>query len=100
MPRTSTSYALDLDGLIYVEDAECEFEIEIDTYPAEPYSWGQSRGTETEITATLTAVKLDGWKASREIAVQMFGEDAIDRAEDTAEDRFREEAMNGELEDA
>ena len=91
MTRISTSYALDLDGLIYVEDVPCEFDVEIEVSPAEPYSWGQSRGTETEITATLTAVKLGGWKASREIAVQIFGADAIERAESVAEDRVAEE---------
>lgn len=91
MTRTSTSYALDLDGLIYVEDVPCEFDVEIEVSHLEPYSWGQSRGTETEITATLTAVKLGGWKASREIAVQIFGADAIERAESVAEDRVAEE---------
>lgn len=89
--RTSASYALDLDGDVYVEDVPCEFEIEIEVYPAEPYSWGQSRGTETDISAALTSVKLGGWKASREIAVQIFGAEAIERAESVAEDRVVEE---------
>lgn len=91
MTRTSTSYALDLDGLIYVEDAECEFDVEIEVSPAEPYSWGQSRGTETEITASLTAVKLGGLTITRDQAVLMFGADAIERAESVAEDRVAEE---------
>lgn len=91
MTRTSTTYALDLDGLIYVEDTECEFDVEIDVYPAEPYSWGQSRGTETEITATMTAVKLGGLTITRDQAVQMFGADAIERAEAAAADNISPE---------
>lgn len=91
MTRTSTSYALDLDGLIYVEDVPCEFDVEIEVSHLEPYSWGQSRGTETEITATLTAVKLGGLTITRDQAVLMFGADTIERAESVAEDRIAEE---------
>jgi hypothetical protein len=87
---THASYALDLDGLIYVEDVTCEFSVVITVSHLEPFSWGQSRGTEIDIDATLTAVKLGDWKASREIAVQIFGEEAIGRAENVAQDRVAE----------
>ena len=86
-----TTITIDLDGMIYVEDVECEFDIEIETYEAEPYSWGGSRGTETEIDATLKSVKLGGLTITRDQAVLMFGEDAIERAESVAEDRVAEE---------
>lgn len=89
--RTSTSYALDLDGDVYIEDADCAFDVEITTSPAEPYSWGQSRGTETEVSATLTGVTLGKLTLTRDQAVLMFGEDAIERAERAAEDRVMED---------
>ncbi len=89
----TATYAIVLDGLIYVEDALCEFDVEIKEYEAEPYSWGQSRGTEVEISATLTAVKLGGWAAPREIAIKIFGEEAIGRAENVAQDRRAEEQL-------
>lgn len=92
--RTSASYAIDLDGLIYVEDVTCDFDVEIDVYPAEPYSHGGSRGMETEITASLIAVKLGNMALTREQAVLMFGEDAIERAESVAEDRVAEEGVD------
>lgn len=34
----------------YAERVAC-FEIDVEEYPAEPYSWGGSRGTEREATA-------------------------------------------------
>lgn len=89
--RTTATYALDLDGLIYIEDADCAFDVEIEVSPREPFSWGGSRGTETEVSATVTAVTLGKLTLTRAQAVLMFGEDAIERAERAAEDRVMEE---------
>jgi hypothetical protein len=91
-----TTMTIDLDGLIYVEDVECEFDIKIETYEAEPYSWGGSRGTETEIDATLKSVKLGNLVITRDQAMLMFGLDAIKRAESVAEDCARESEQCGE----
>jgi hypothetical protein len=88
---TSASFALDLCGLIEVEDVPCEFEVEVEVCHLEPYSWGESRGTETEITAILNSVKLGGLALNRDQALLAFGEDAIERAENAAEDRIAEE---------
>lgn len=88
---THASYAIDLDGLIYVEDVTCEFKIEITVSHLEPYSWGQSRGTEVEIEASLESLKLGGMTLTAAQAEQVFGAEAIARAEAVAEDRYAEE---------
>lgn len=87
---TAATYTLDLDGDFHVEDAACDFEIEVEEYPAEPYSHGGSRGIERDVTAAMVSVTLGGLVLSRAQAVLMFGTEAIERAESVAEDRFAE----------
>jgi hypothetical protein len=92
MTRTHHArYGIDLDGLIYVEDVPCDFKIEITVSQLEPYSWGQSRGTEVEIEATLESLKLGGMTLTAKQAEEVFGPEAIARAEAVAEDRYHEE---------
>ena len=89
--RTCARYSIDLDGNVYVEDVACDFDFEITVSPLEPYSWGQSRGNEVDIEATLTSVALGNLTITRDQAALMFGEEAIERAERAAEDRMMEE---------
>jgi hypothetical protein len=77
------SKACDVDGLVYIEDVSVSFEVETETFPAEPYSWGGSRGEETEITGVdITGVQVGGLVLTEDQASKMFGSEAIERIRD------------------
>lgn len=72
--------AFEVDGLVYLEDVSFSFEVETETFPAEPYSWGGSRETETEITGIdITGVQVGGLVLTEDQATKMFGPEAIER---------------------
>ena len=74
------SKAFEVDGLVYLEDVSFSFEVETETFPAEPYLWGGSRGTETEITGIdITGVQVGGLVLTEDQATKMFGPEAIER---------------------
>lgn len=74
------SKAFEVDGLVYLEDVSFSFEVETETFPAEPYSWGGSRGEETEITGIdITGVQVGGLVLTEDQATKMFGPEAIER---------------------
>lgn len=76
--------ACEVDGLVYLDDVSISFEVETETFPAEPYSWGGSRGTETEITGVdITSVQVGGLVLTEEQATLMFGSEAIERIRDS-----------------
>lgn len=77
------SKAFDVDGLVYIEDISFTLEVVTEQYPAEPYSWGESRGEETEITDVgIIGVHVGGLVLTEEQATQMFGPEAIERIRD------------------
>lgn len=41
-----------------LEDVPALFELDVEKVDLEPYSWGQSRGVTTEVTATLKEIHL------------------------------------------
>jgi hypothetical protein len=83
-------YHVDLVGLIELQDVPCDFDFYIETYPAEPTSWGQSRGMECDVSASLTSIRLGGAMLSAAKAEEIFGPDAIAAAEKVAVDRYME----------
>lgn len=44
------------DGKTWSITGKAVFDIEAETYPAEPYSWGGSRGTELAVSAKFAAL--------------------------------------------
>tara|TARA_R110002072_G_scaffold63430_5_gene157850 strand:+ start:2497 stop:2751 length:255 start_codon:yes stop_codon:yes gene_type:complete len=64
-----------------LEDLEAEFDIDIETYPAEPYSTGASRGMEKEVTAHLRKIKINDLELDVHDSIKAFGHDAIVQAE-------------------
>ena len=88
---TSINTTIDLDGNVYIEDVACGADLTINRYPAEPYSWGGSRGYETAVDCTITSVTVGFLKLTHEQAVLMFGEKAINSAEDYIAERYAEE---------
>lgn len=76
--------AVDLDGLVYVEDVDISLEVTTEIDHLEPYPWGQSRGTEVVISdVNLLHVQVGGLTLTPKQAEQMFGEDALQRAVDS-----------------
>lgn len=54
---------------------------ETERYPAEPYSYGLSRGVTTEATARLLHVKIGGLILDRQQALLMMGDEWVARLE-------------------
>lgn len=70
----------DVDGLVYIEDVNFSFEVETEISWLEPYSWGESRGSETEISnINITGVQIGGLVLTEDQATKMFGPEAIER---------------------
>lgn len=79
-----------MDGKIYLhfhgieEELDAVFDIVTETYPAEPYSWGGSRGTETTVTATLRYYTRHGQRCYRADAIEQDGDQRIEEQEEAA----------------
>lgn len=75
--------AVEVDGLVYLEDVGFSLEVTTEKSWAEPYSWGQSRGYEIEISdIKIVGVQVGGLVLTDEQATKMFGPEAIDRVLD------------------
>lgn len=90
MDRFKETRCFEIDGTIYVDDVECEIEVEVEECALEPYSWGQSRGTETEVNAVITHIRIGDLRLNRNDADKLFGKNAMDRADDVATTYFEE----------
>lgn len=58
----------------YLEGVMAMFDVDRETWPAEPYSWGQSRGMETATYAEFQHCMLGGLKVDRDMLVKMLSE--------------------------
>jgi hypothetical protein len=67
-----------------LEEVPAVFDIEVEVAEAEPYSWGEGRGTETYVTAKFIELKLGGLLLGENMAIAAFGRDQIIQAEYTA----------------
>lgn len=90
MARITNTHA----GTITLDTPEgyCEcpatFDVEGERYPAEPYSWGGSRGYEVEARAELLTAQLGGLLLGRSQVEAIIGPDALRAQEDRAADMF------------
>lgn len=76
--------AVEIDGLVYLEDVGISLEVDTEVEWLEPYSWGESRGKEVVISdIRLIGVQVGGLVLSGDQADKMFGEDAIQRVLDS-----------------
>lgn len=66
---------LTCNGVLYVNDDEwvATYAVETESWPAEPFSWGESRGTETGAAARLVSATLDGRTLTREDVLRIKG---------------------------
>ena len=62
-------------------DCPATFGIEGEEYPAEPTSWGDSRGHEISVSAELVKFGLGDAVFPREVAVAVIGEAALEAQE-------------------
>lgn len=84
MTRVSAQY----DSTVILDTpegyVECPavFDIEGTTGPAEPYSWGGSRGDETTMRAELVKAQFGGLTLTRDMAARITGEAHLSQQED------------------
>jgi hypothetical protein len=70
-------HTYDLDGLIYVPDVECRFDLTYDGYAV--------------TDCNLAAAVMGGYLAPRHVLLLMFGTEAIARVEDCAREHYLED---------
>lgn len=72
-------------------DFTITFDIEGEEYPAEPYSWGGSRGRECSLEAEIVNVRLGQLDMSRAEALLAFGRAWVVALEEAEAERCMEE---------
>jgi len=75
----------------YLEEVTATFDVDQETYPAEPYSWGGSRGTETVTYAEFQHCMLGGLKIDRPMLVKMLSEAEVCAIEERVADELADE---------
>ena len=65
---------------IEIEGLTVPAEFDVDTYPAEPFSWGGSRGKETVVE--LAHIKLGSLKLDRFQLIDWIGKSAVETLEE------------------
>ena len=96
--RDSTTYP----STIFLDTTEgyCEcpaiFDVESNTYFAEPYSWGQSRGTETEAKAELMTATFGGLTLDRSQCAAITGAEHLSSQEKQVAERYLEAVSMGD----
>ena len=90
MDRFKETRCFEIDGTIYVDDVECEIEVEVEECALEPYSWGQSRGSETEVNAVVLNIRIGDLRLDRHQADKLFGKDAMNRVDEAATTYYEE----------
>lgn len=58
-----------------------QFDVDAETYPAEPTSWGASRGTETAYTVELYTWNFGGRVMSRDDLIQILSKAEVEKIE-------------------
>lgn len=86
-------FYLTLHGL--EEELDAIFVITVETYPAEPYSYGRSRGDETEVSARLLCWERHGETYDRAAACDIAGEAEIIRQEELTADAVEPDSWDG-----
>ena len=92
MTTTEKTYTMDVDANgVYFPDAELTFDICVETGPAEPYAWGESRGNETTIRAELISAMIGDNTITPDQLKPFIGNAGIGGLETSAENQFNEE---------
>lgn len=75
----------------YLEGVPAVFDVEVEEYPAEPYSWGGSRGTETSVAARFKEIRLGELTLRENEAIAWLGRETINRLETFIEETYEDE---------
>ncbi|MDB2578767.1 hypothetical protein N9Y00_06980 [Tateyamaria sp.] len=87
--RTDLELLVDVDtDFGFLEGVPAVFDIEVKKYPAEPFAWGESRGTETEVSACFKSVQLNGLTLFENEATAWFGPETISKLETFVEENY------------
>lgn len=96
---TTSSITIEIpEGLL--EDVEAEFDVSLEKSWLEPYSWGQSRGFETEVNAELISAQIGGLKLTRYQIVAMLSEPEALAIEEKYVENNRDDLIETAIEDA
>ncbi len=87
------TYTTDMQiGAFYADAVEIAFEIERARFKLEPYSWGESRGWEIEVDATLHSLPLGEKTLTRGDLIILIGKRAVLDIETRAARHFADAA--------
>lgn len=91
---TTEEFKVDINtDLVSAEGLTAEFDIEIEQGPAEPYSWGQSRGTDISVSARFKLLKINNLVLWDNEVIDAFGREIISEWED----QIVEQVLEGEF---
>ena len=79
-----------------VEDCPAKFAIEVTTSKAEPYSWGQSRGAETDARAKLISITFGNLTLDKSQCEAITGEKHIAEQEERVAEQYLEDLSMGD----
>ena len=86
---------IDLDTPFgYLEGVPATFEVHVEEYPAEPYSWGGSRGTETAVSARFISLQLNNLTLLGKDLHAWLGQDQINHLEKRIEETYEDECTD------
>ena len=71
-----------------------EYRVTVERVDLEPYSWGASRGSEIEASATLTRWECCGKTGDRDDAIRLLGKRFVEGAESDRADYAADEARS------
>ena len=82
-------------GAVYIgnDEYEGQYEVTVDSWEAEPYSWGEGRGRETGASARMLSFTMDGATLTRDDAVRLTGVAHVERQERL----LAEDVLEGEM---
>ena len=96
--RDSTTYqsTICLDTNEGYVECPATFDIESTQYAAEPYSWGQSRGTESEAKAELLTATFGGLTLDRSQCETITGAEHLSNQEKQVAEQYLEAVSMGD----
>lgn len=75
----------------YLEGVPAVFDVNVEKYPAEPYSWGGSRGTETSVAARFKEIRLGELTLRENEVAAWLGRGTINKLETFIEETYEDE---------
>ena len=92
MTEFKTKLDIDTDnGLL--EKVSCTFDIELETYPKEPYSNGSSRSERTDVYADLSYIEVGQLLLLGSDVTEWLGESRVDALEKLAAEKYASEEL-------